>query len=158
MTSSGAGDEFDSISDLCVNTRDGVFLEKAVVPHIDIASDETDQPANAWLLDVYKHGDVNTIERANGNDRAIATITKLNKTLTLRSPCKAQTKGNKTTKIRLVNYTPPPGEDLIPNYEVRLVTVAVAVRTATGETLPPYSNPFGGLDAPSVAVSRRRRA
>lgn len=67
---SGAGDEFDSISDLCMNTRDGVFLEKAVVPHIDIAPDETDQPVNAWLLDFYKHGDVHTIERANGIRRA----------------------------------------------------------------------------------------
>nr|POF06890.1 putative helicase [Quercus suber] len=63
---SGVGDEFQSIHDLCQTTRDGVFLEEAVIPHLDVSPDEMDVPLNAWLLDFYKHGDVHTIERANG--------------------------------------------------------------------------------------------
>lgn len=67
---SGAGDDFDTIHDLCQTTRDGVFLEEAVIPHLDVSPDEMDVPLNAWLLDFYKHGDVFTIERANGIRRA----------------------------------------------------------------------------------------
>lgn len=59
---SGRGDDFDSISDLCQNTRDGIFLEEAVIPYMQI---DTEQPLNAWLLDFYKHGDVKTLEKAN---------------------------------------------------------------------------------------------
>ncbi|EMC93796.1 hypothetical protein BAUCODRAFT_124551 [Baudoinia panamericana UAMH 10762] len=67
---SGSGDDFDSIADLCRSTRDGVFLEEAVVPHVDIYPDELEVPLNAWLLDFFKHGDVITIEKANGIRRA----------------------------------------------------------------------------------------
>ncbi|KAK5171107.1 uncharacterized protein LTR77_004251 [Saxophila tyrrhenica] len=67
---SGAGDDFESISALCQTTREGVFLEEAVIPHVSVHPDETDQPLNAWLLDFYKHGDVHTIERANGIRRS----------------------------------------------------------------------------------------
>ena len=67
---SGNGDDFDSIHDLCQTTRDGVFLEEAVIPHVGVYPDEMDVPLNAWLLDFYKHGDVHTIERANGIRRA----------------------------------------------------------------------------------------
>ncbi|KAK5136723.1 hypothetical protein LTR08_002376 [Meristemomyces frigidus] len=67
---SGAGDTFDSIHDLCQTTRNGVFLEEAVIPHVDVYPDEMDMPLNAWLLDFYKHGDIFTIERANGIRRA----------------------------------------------------------------------------------------
>lgn len=55
---SGHGDDFDTISDLCQTTRDGVFLEEAVIPYVGIHPDETSQPLNAWLLDFFKHGDV----------------------------------------------------------------------------------------------------
>ena len=67
---SGHGDTFNSISDLCETTRDGVFLEEAVIPYVGIHPDETSQPLNAWLLDFFKHGDINTIERANGIRRS----------------------------------------------------------------------------------------
>lgn len=67
---SGAGDTFDNIGDLCGTTRDGVFLEEAVVPHIGVFPQELDVPLNAWLLDFFKHGDVHTIEKANGVRRA----------------------------------------------------------------------------------------
>ncbi|GAB7364637.1 hypothetical protein MBLNU230_g5440t1 [Neophaeotheca triangularis] len=67
---SGAGDTFDSIHSLCSTTRSGVFLEEAVIPHLGLYPAETDSPLNAWLLDFYKHGDVHTIERANGVRRA----------------------------------------------------------------------------------------
>lgn len=62
---SGAGDDFDSIHDLCTTTRSGVFLEEAVIPYMQVYPDEMDVPLNAWLLDFYKHGDVVTIEKDN---------------------------------------------------------------------------------------------
>lgn len=67
---SGPGDDFESIHDLCQTLRSGVFLEEAVVPHVDVYPDEMEVPLNAWLLDFFKHGDVMTIERANGIRRA----------------------------------------------------------------------------------------
>ncbi|KAF2165304.1 hypothetical protein M409DRAFT_67177 [Zasmidium cellare ATCC 36951] len=67
---SGAGDSFDSLHDLCQTTRDGVFLEEAVIPHMDVYPEEMEVPLNAYLLDFFKHGDVLTIERANGIRRA----------------------------------------------------------------------------------------
>lgn len=67
---SGAGDNFSTIHDLCQSTRDGVFLEEAVIPHLDIYPDEMQIPLNAWLLDFFKHGDVNTLEKANGIRKA----------------------------------------------------------------------------------------
>lgn len=62
---SGAGDDFDNIHDLCQTIRDGVFLEEAVVPHMEIYPQESQVPLNAYLLDFFKHGDVLTIEKAN---------------------------------------------------------------------------------------------
>ena len=44
---SGHGDSFDSISDLCRTTRGGVFLEEAVIPHLDVYPDESKTPLNA---------------------------------------------------------------------------------------------------------------
>ncbi|KAM0695476.1 hypothetical protein Q7P36_005835 [Cladosporium allicinum] len=67
---SGAGDKFATIHELCQSTRDGVFLEEAVIPHLDIYPDEMEIPLNAWLLDFFKHGDVNTLEKANGIRKA----------------------------------------------------------------------------------------
>ncbi|WPH03167.1 Hypothetical protein R9X50_00604300 [Acrodontium crateriforme] len=67
---SGAGDDFATIHDLCQTTRSGVFLEEAVIPHLDVYPDEMNVPLNAWLLDFFKHGDVFTLERANGISRA----------------------------------------------------------------------------------------
>jgi superfamily II RNA helicase len=67
---SGHGDDYDSISALCNTTREGVFLEEAVIPYVGIHPDETEMPLNAFLLDFFKHGDVHTIERANGIRRS----------------------------------------------------------------------------------------
>lgn len=67
---SGHGDKFETIHDLCSTTRDGVFLEEAVIPHVDVSPDDMDTPLNAYLLDFFKHGDVFTIERANGIRRS----------------------------------------------------------------------------------------
>ncbi|MCJ1464322.1 hypothetical protein MMC07_002935 [Pseudocyphellaria aurata] len=63
---SGHGDTFDDISDLCRTTRAGVFLEKAVIPHLDVYPDEEKTPLNAYLYDFYMHGDLGSLERANG--------------------------------------------------------------------------------------------
>ncbi|KAK4623760.1 hypothetical protein CLAFUW4_05812 [Fulvia fulva] len=67
---SGSDDKFGSIHDLCATSRDGVFLEEAVIPHMDVYPQEMEVPLNAYLLDFFKHGDVMTIERANGVRRA----------------------------------------------------------------------------------------
>jgi ATP-dependent RNA helicase DDX60 len=61
---SGQGDQFDSISDLCGSVRDGVFLEKAVIPYLDMG-EELATPLNAYLYDFYQHGQVQPLELAN---------------------------------------------------------------------------------------------
>ncbi len=63
---SGHGDKFESISDLCRTTRGGVFLEEAVIPHLDVYPDESKTPLNAYLYDFYMHGDLDALEKANG--------------------------------------------------------------------------------------------
>ena len=67
---SGHGDTFESIADLCDTTRQGIFLEKAIIPHLDIYPDETESPLNAYLLDFYKHGDVTQLDKGNGIRKA----------------------------------------------------------------------------------------
>lgn len=63
---SGHGDKFQSISDLCRTTRSGVFLEEAVIPHLDVYPDESKTPLNAYLYDFFMHGDLDALEKANG--------------------------------------------------------------------------------------------
>lgn len=63
---SGHSDTFTSISDLCSSTRSGIFLEKAVIPQIDIPSPV---PLNAYLYDFFMHGAVRPLEIANGIGR-----------------------------------------------------------------------------------------
>ena len=62
---SGKSDKFESVADLCRTTRSGVFLEESVVPHVGLYPQELESPLNAYLLDFFKHGDINTLERAN---------------------------------------------------------------------------------------------
>lgn len=59
---SGHSDEFDSIADLCASTRSDIFLEKAVIPYLDIPSA---MPLNAYLYDFFRHGIYQQIESAN---------------------------------------------------------------------------------------------
>lgn len=63
---SGLGDEFTTIEDLCSSTREGVFLESAVIPHLELHPEETKAPLNAYLYDFYMHGSVVPLEVANG--------------------------------------------------------------------------------------------
>lgn len=63
---SGHGDRFESISDLCRTTRGGVFLEEAVIPHLDVYPDESKTPLNAYLYDFFMHGNLDALEKANG--------------------------------------------------------------------------------------------
>ncbi|MCJ1475667.1 hypothetical protein MMC13_004330 [Lambiella insularis] len=60
---SGHSDTFTSIDDLCSSTRSEIFLEKAVIPHLDIPSAT---PLNAYLYDYFMHGAVQPLETANG--------------------------------------------------------------------------------------------
>ncbi|PSK58644.1 hypothetical protein B9Z65_6659 [Elsinoe australis] len=63
---SGHGDQFETISELCRTARSGVWLEEAAIPHVALYPDEAQMPLNAYLYDFYKHGDVATLEKANG--------------------------------------------------------------------------------------------
>lgn len=63
---SGLGDSFTTIEDLCSSTREGVFLEAAVIPHLELHPDETRSPLNSYLLDFYKHGSLQPLQDANG--------------------------------------------------------------------------------------------
>jgi hypothetical protein len=60
---SGYSDNFVSIDDLCDGVREGVFLEKAVIPDLDLVSNTTH--LNAYLYDFYIHGSVNALADAN---------------------------------------------------------------------------------------------
>ena len=60
---SGHGDKFDSIADLCDGVREGVFLEKVVIPNLDLVSDTN--MLNAYLYDFYIHGSINALADAN---------------------------------------------------------------------------------------------
>lgn len=67
---SGHGDDFATISDLCSSTRSGVFLESAIIPHLELHPDESRAPLNAYLLDFFMHGSVKPLEEANGIRRS----------------------------------------------------------------------------------------
>ncbi|KAK6597799.1 dead deah box helicase [Botrytis cinerea] len=67
---SGLGDSFTTIEDLCSSTREGVFLEAAVIPHLELHPDETRSPLNSYLLDFFKHGSLQPLEDANGIRRS----------------------------------------------------------------------------------------
>ena len=51
---SGHDDHFESISDLCRSSRSGVFLEEAVIPHLDVYPDESKTPLNACKYQLLK--------------------------------------------------------------------------------------------------------
>ncbi len=64
---SGHSDAFDSISDMCNTVRDGVFLEEAVVPHLDVYPDESTTPLNACACPILfssRFGSLLTITRS----------------------------------------------------------------------------------------------
>jgi superfamily II RNA helicase len=63
---SGHTDNFKSIRELCRSVRSGVFLEESAIPHVAMLSQDLDIPLNAYLVDFFKHGDVKTLEKANG--------------------------------------------------------------------------------------------
>jgi ATP-dependent RNA helicase DDX60 len=67
---SGHGDNFTTISDLCSSTRAGIFLESAVIPHLELYQYESRAPLNAYLLDFFSHGAVKPLEEANGIRRS----------------------------------------------------------------------------------------
>ena len=62
---SGLGDDFKSVSDLCTSVRSKVFLESAVVPHLEFYPDSA-KIFNAYLLDFLKHGSLQPLEDDNG--------------------------------------------------------------------------------------------
>ncbi|KMU86321.1 DEAD/DEAH box helicase [Coccidioides immitis H538.4] len=64
---SGHEDNWETIADLCTTVRNGVWLEKAVVPYVGVFPDEEGQlPLNAYLYDFYKHGNDQALEKYNG--------------------------------------------------------------------------------------------
>jgi hypothetical protein len=67
---SGHGDNFITISDLCTSARSGIFLESAVIPHLELHPDESRTPLNAYLLDFFTHGSIKPLEVANGIRRS----------------------------------------------------------------------------------------
>lgn len=67
---SGLGDNFSTIDDLCSSTREGVFLESAVIPHLVLHPDESRSQLNSYLLDFFKHGDLEPLIAANSMRRS----------------------------------------------------------------------------------------
>ncbi|TQS38013.1 hypothetical protein Golomagni_01491 [Golovinomyces magnicellulatus] len=66
---SGHGDDFESIHDLCSSTREGIYLEPSVVPHLVIHPQESNVPLNSYLLDFFNHGAIEPLVLANGLKR-----------------------------------------------------------------------------------------
>ncbi|KAF9871134.1 DEAD/DEAH box helicase [Colletotrichum karsti] len=67
---SGFTDDFSTIHELCETVRAGVFLEEESIPYIPIYPDETGGvPFNAYILDFFKHGDMEALVRDNGIKR-----------------------------------------------------------------------------------------
>jgi hypothetical protein len=67
---SGHSDDFVTITDLCTSARSGIFLESAVIPHLELHPDESRTPLNAYLLDFFTHGSIQPLEVANGIRRS----------------------------------------------------------------------------------------
>ena len=64
VATSGHGDSFDTIGDLAHNTREGILIEHSAVPSMD---EYIDPPIlDAYLLDFFKHGQVEALVRGNG--------------------------------------------------------------------------------------------
>ncbi|CAK7223266.1 hypothetical protein SCUCBS95973_005119 [Sporothrix curviconia] len=64
---SGFTDDFHSVRELCSTVRAGVFLEESSVPYLTISPADTDgMPFNAYIYDFFRHGELKTIEDANG--------------------------------------------------------------------------------------------
>ena len=58
---SGHGDDFPTIADLCNSSRQGIFLESAIIPHLDLHPNESRQPLNSYIMDFYNHGDLKAL-------------------------------------------------------------------------------------------------
>ena len=64
VATSGHGDSFDTIDDLAHNTQEGILIEASAVPSMD---DFINPPAlDAYLLDFFKHGQVDPLIEGNG--------------------------------------------------------------------------------------------
>lgn len=64
VATSGRGDSFDTIDDLAHNTREGILIEASAVPSMD---DFINPPVlDAYLLDFFKHGQVEALVNDNG--------------------------------------------------------------------------------------------
>ena len=67
VATSGHGDSFDTIDDLAHNTREGILIEASAVPTMDdFVSSCT---LNSYLLDFFKHGQVEALVHGNGIPR-----------------------------------------------------------------------------------------
>ncbi|KAH8731978.1 hypothetical protein GQ44DRAFT_755334 [Phaeosphaeriaceae sp. PMI808] len=62
---SGHGDNFESIHDLCMTSRSGVFLEEAVIPHVGLYPEDSELPLNAYLYDYFNHSNPAALITAN---------------------------------------------------------------------------------------------
>ncbi|KAF9108793.1 hypothetical protein BGX27_008236 [Mortierella sp. AM989] len=61
----GVGDSFDSIYDMTTHCRPEISLDQNSIPFVDTSPGESGQ-LNAYLVDFFSHGQISTIEKANG--------------------------------------------------------------------------------------------
>ena len=64
IATSGHGDSFETIDDLAHNTREGILIEASAVPSMDKFINPP--VLDAYLLDFFKHGQVEALVRDNG--------------------------------------------------------------------------------------------
>jgi ATP-dependent RNA helicase DDX60 len=60
---SGHGDRFGSVSELCTTLRAGLYLDPQIVPVFELR--DSAAPLNAFLLDFFKHGQLEALVRYN---------------------------------------------------------------------------------------------
>ena len=60
---SGHGDRFGSVRELCATLRAGLYLDPQIVPVFELLDSEV--PLNAFLLDFFKHGQLDALVRYN---------------------------------------------------------------------------------------------
>ncbi|KAJ1465065.1 hypothetical protein T484DRAFT_2910991 [Baffinella frigidus] len=59
---SGHDDTFESIAEICSTVRKGLYIDPKMVPVFEAS----EAPLNAYILDFYKHGQFDALDRYNG--------------------------------------------------------------------------------------------
>ncbi|KIY71644.1 P-loop containing nucleoside triphosphate hydrolase protein [Cylindrobasidium torrendii FP15055 ss-10] len=66
VANSGHTDQFGSVDELARSVRSGIHLNVNAIPNMDLLIKQGEHPLNAYLFDFFMHGQLQTLEKANG--------------------------------------------------------------------------------------------